>query len=382
MISKLLQTPAVFLPLSRLSLRILPRIFRIGKTVIVTRWQDVAEVLSRDDDFRIEPINKKRIDAVSGSFFLGMDRKPEYFVQRHHGYNAMAAQDWATLPTLIEQNIDCSLKLVGGSCDVIGDVIRPVAIQTAVHIFGIKPDNTDKFATSVQAVFHETFLNLGNDPKVRSKGEAGGKLLTDWTIGEIEKRRKAKKTGTDFLGQLMSQMPVASAQDITNISNGYLVGSIDTTVTTTAHVLYEIISNRKFKASVMADINHDRRFLGWIMEALRRRPHNPVILRQAAHETSLAGKTIKQDSRIFAVTLSAMQDSSVFLNPKLMDPARQLNRYMHFGYGPHVCAGRDLNVMQIPILVKAILKRNPVSVASIISKGPFPDKMTITFGGK
>lgn len=49
---------------------------RFGEFVIVARHANVLEVLHRDLDFLIAPVNEKRIVEVNGPFVLGMeDRK-------------------------------------------------------------------------------------------------------------------------------------------------------------------------------------------------------------------------------------------------------------------------------------------------------------------
>src|SRR5882724_720664 len=47
---------------------------RILSFVIVARHAHVTEVLHRDLDFLIAPVNEKRINEVNGPFVLGMDR--------------------------------------------------------------------------------------------------------------------------------------------------------------------------------------------------------------------------------------------------------------------------------------------------------------------
>ena len=47
---------------------------RVGGKVVVARHADVVEVLHRDLDFRIAPVNETRIDEVDGPFVLGIDR--------------------------------------------------------------------------------------------------------------------------------------------------------------------------------------------------------------------------------------------------------------------------------------------------------------------
>ena len=59
---------------ARFAARYLPPTLSFRNYTLVFRWADVADVLARDGDFRIAPINAKRIEGVSGPFILGMDR--------------------------------------------------------------------------------------------------------------------------------------------------------------------------------------------------------------------------------------------------------------------------------------------------------------------
>src|SRR5262245_25800571 len=77
--------------------RIGPRSIKVGNAVAVFRWADVADVLSRDGDFRIAPINERRITDVSGPFILGMDRSPQLFKQREDIYAALHDSGMAAL---------------------------------------------------------------------------------------------------------------------------------------------------------------------------------------------------------------------------------------------------------------------------------------------
>ena len=55
---------------------------RFGETVIVARHANVLQVLHRDLDFLIAPINEQRIDEVNGPFVLGMDRSTKLVSER------------------------------------------------------------------------------------------------------------------------------------------------------------------------------------------------------------------------------------------------------------------------------------------------------------
>src|SRR5262245_26038781 len=55
---------------------------------VVTKHADVLEVLSHDEDFTVQQIYAAKMERTSGSFFLGMDRGPQY--EREHRLLRMA----------------------------------------------------------------------------------------------------------------------------------------------------------------------------------------------------------------------------------------------------------------------------------------------------
>lgn len=89
----------------------------------------------------------------------------------------------------------------------------------------------------------------------------------------------------------------------------------------------------------------------------------------------LAGATV------VAFTQATMFDPAQFPNPDQLDPKRARKLYRHFGGGLHPCAGRAVNEVQIPELVRRVLKRGIVSANRPPFDGPFIDELVVTFRG-
>jgi hypothetical protein len=70
---------------------------RFGGTVIVARHANVVEVLKRDLDFFIAPVNGKRIVEVNGPFVLGMDRGATLALERGALYQSLMEVDFAPI---------------------------------------------------------------------------------------------------------------------------------------------------------------------------------------------------------------------------------------------------------------------------------------------
>src|SRR5258708_29163841 len=76
---------------------------RFGSKVIVARHAHVSELLARDLEFRIAPVNGARIEAVNGPFVLGMDRCATLAHERRALYQALALVDLGPIRRSVAQ---------------------------------------------------------------------------------------------------------------------------------------------------------------------------------------------------------------------------------------------------------------------------------------
>jgi cytochrome P450 len=375
-------TAPLFCFLARFAARNLPPTVRFRNYLLVSRWADVADVLARDGDFRIAPVNAERIEGVMGPFILGMDRSEALFAQRIAVYDAMNGADFAPVRTILEKEPAEFLTAAAehdGKIDVVNAYARKVAGHVAAALFGISGPSEADLLRVARAVFHETFLNLSNDETIRKTGRAAGQELKAWIAGERERRLTSGDLGKDVLGRLLERerAGVLSDAEVGHVLAGLLVGSIDTTATAVSNIVVEILSDWALAENIRRDLNDRRRLYGWCWEALRRRPHNPVLLREAVEGASIAGEPVPAGTRVVAFTLAAMQDERVFDSPAVLNPDRPPHLYMHFGRSMHQCAGRDVNALQIPALIAALMRFSPSGRVRVKNAGPFPDQFYV-----
>jgi cytochrome P450 len=179
------------------------------------------------------------------------------------------------------------------------------------------------------------------------------------------------------MGALLRKVP--SDDEVRRTLGGMIVGSVDTTASSVAKIVVVLSRDKCLSAAVAADVDRPERLLGWCMEALRLWPHNPILLRQAATPTTLAGVAIHEGDRVVGWTQAAMLDKSAFPDAQRLRPDRPLAAYLHFGGGVHPCAGRAVNAFQVPALVGALVRRGIRSVGPITWAGPFPDHLIVRF---
>jgi cytochrome P450 len=360
---------------AKIAARTLARPFRFGSTVLTARHDQVRELLCRDLDFLIAPINDTKIREVNdGAFILGMDRSERLERERRALYAALEAVDLGRLREGVAADIASVLGAVpaGGRIDVVGGYARPIAARTAQRLFGITGPNERMFMEAVRSVFAHTFLNQADDPAVRARAIRAGAYMAGWFADEIARRRASGQLGDDFMGQLLRQ-GVLDDDGVRRTLGGMLVGSIDTTATCVAKALKVASRDGDLLHAMRRDAHDLHRMDGWVNEALRRWPHNPIVFRKAATNCMLGGRAIKAGDTMIVMTQAAMHDPSVFPKPGHMDPERDRAAYLHMGWGLHPCSGRPVNRFQIPMLVGALLARGMEPVGKVGWVGPFPD---------
>ncbi len=353
--------------------------FRFGNLLIAARHRDVCEVLSRDLDFIIKPVNAERFDEIGYHFILGMDRSAELIGERHALYGALAAVDMTPLKQAVAAEIGTRLATHATSIDIVEDYARPIAAATARGLFGIAPADNALFMDAARAVFDHCFLNLTGDKAVLARAKVAAGLMSGWFDEEIARRRAAGDLGGDMMGQLLT---LGVSDDLTRRTlGGMLVGSIDTTATVVAKVITVMMGDALLLALATRDRGNVERLQGWCQDALRRWPQTPVLGRAVAADATLAGVVAPAGSRVILWTQAAMYDASAFPDPERMRRDRPSVDYLHLGGGLHPCAGRAINAWQIPMLVAGLLERRPTHMGALEWAGPFPAHLPLRLRG-
>jgi cytochrome P450 len=351
---------------------------RLGSRVIVARHCQVLELLARDLDFRIAPINAGRIEAVNGPFILGMDRGDALTRERAALYAALAQVDLASIRAGVAAEAAAKVAATGTEIDVVGGYARPIAAHTARALFGIGGADEAAFIEVARAIFAHTFLNLTNDKTIEKRALIAAGYMRNWFVEEIRHRRADGNLGIDLMGRLLHDQ-VLDDDGVRRTLGGMLVGSIDTTASCVAKIVWVMGRNSELAQRMTEDVDSAERFAGWCREALRLWPHNPIVQRQAVAATTLGDCNIQAGDQVIAWTQAAMRDASAFPEPGILRPDRPETAYLHFGGGLHPCAGRAVNGFQIPLLVAALVRRGVKTVGAVRWAGPFPNHLTLRF---
>lgn len=353
--------------------------FRFLRWVIAARHAQAVEMLERDLDFGIAPVNAVKIGEVNaGPFILGMDRGAVLERERRGLYEALAAIDLDRLRSETQADIETVLAAVpaGGEIDAVAAYARPIAARTARRLFGLHAPSERMLMEAARSVFNHTFINPTDKAAIRERGIRAGVHMKAWIDAEIASRDPADPKH-DLIGRLLAQ-GILDREAIQRTVGGTFVGAIDTTTTVVAKLVKLASRNPDIELGMRRDSDDLHRLYGWCLDAMRLWPHNPAILRSALVDTAIAGAAVRRGDSTIAWTQAAMQDSSIFEDPRRVRPDRDRSIYLHFGGGLHPCAGRALNGFQIPMLIAGLVRRGLARTGSISWAGPFPNRLPVT----
>lgn len=370
-----------------------------GGVVLVTRFRDVEEVLSRNLVFTVKPYQPK-MDPSVGPFMLARDGT--VYNQRDKGIMRALIQQ-ADMPGVRAKVAALAKRAVarGASDDfrleLVSQVTRLVPVQLTGAYFGFPgPDEATMMAWS-RATQHDMFRNPTNDPAVHARNvQAGGEMRT-WLSAFLPDRLQQVRADPgldDVVARMLRLVPPASIgfdfERIMTNTMGLLVGGIETTSAAIVQAIDQLLDRPPVLAQALAAANSadPAAFDAYFWEALRFNPMNPFVGRLSVADYTLAAGTeraaeIKAGSVVLASNASAMHDAAELPAPEDFRTDRPPYHYMHFGYGDHLCLGDQVSLQQAPEIARQILLAGYTTRAAgaagriDMQGGPFPESMTL-----
>ena len=106
-----------------------------------------------------------------------------------------------------------------------------------------------------------------------------------WFETEIDRRRASGELGADMMGALLPHQDDST----TTWSDAPLAACWSAASTrprsTVAKIIAVLAADKRSETRVPHDVDDPARLDGWCWEVLRRWPHNPIVIREAAADT-------------------------------------------------------------------------------------------------
>jgi cytochrome P450 len=366
-------------------------------TALVTRYEDVMEVLSRDGDFEVvyEP---RMLDITGGeNFFLGMQNTPRYTRDVSNMRIAVRRNDVSDIIVpFAARKAGEIVAAAGGRIDVPQDLTLRVPAMLMGDYFGTPGPSEQNMIEWTSIMFWYLFIDLNADPSVDAKAKAAARACRDYLDSAIRDRKQNPSTRDDILNRCLAmqgaKLPGMDDLGIRNNLIGLIIGAIPTTSKAAIQALDQLLDRPDILdgAQRAARADDDRLLASHIFEALRFNPVNPLIYRRAARDAVIASGTLRRrsiakDTMVLAINLSAMFDPLKINWPGQFRVDRPADNYILWGYGLHTCFGAYINQALIPAILKPLMKttglRRAAGAAGRIDTAgtPFPAHLVLEF---
>jgi cytochrome P450 len=382
-------------------LRDLAPIATLGKYAVVSRYDDVREVLANDRDFGVTEIYAARMERTTGAFFLGMEDTPQYRREAEIARRAVRADDAQRIADLVGA---CARDLVeraedrGGAFDAVSEYSRLIPLALVRDYFGVPGPDPETMKGWMRHIFWDLFLNLGDDADVIGKANDASAAMRPYLDSLVGDRKARLSTGAqapdDFVTRLVQQQMADPSVDddlLRRNIGGVIVGAVDTQSKAIAHAVDALLRRPAALESARraARAGDTRAVAAHVWEALRFNPHNSALFRYCRSGAVIAEGTdrrtaIDAGTTVVVLTISAMFDPLRFPQPDEFRTDRPSDDYLHFGHAQHMCFGTRINGIVLPLAVKELLLLDQLRYdddgeGEIEYEGPFPDRMRLRF---
>ena len=357
---------------------------------LITRYEDVTEVLERDWVFQVAYAEKMDKVTNGSNFFLGMQDTEQYTRDVSNMRLTARRED---INDIVKPFVDkTSMEILAasnGKIDVVQELSRVVPTRLIGRYFGTPGWDETEFAEAATNMFQ--YLFYPDDPDVEKKALAGAEQTRNYLDQAIAQRKANRTSNDDVLERCLklqdAGMPGMTDIDIRNNFIGLIIGAIPTTSKCAAVTLNHLFNNPELlvEAQQAARADEDEKLVQFVQESLRLNAFAAGIQRICTEDYVVARGTLRatkipKGTVVLAATQSAMMDWRKIKKPKEFRLDRPAYSYMHFGYGLHTCFGQYINLVQIPAIVKAVLKQNALRrVSDMKVVEPFPVSLEVEF---
>lgn len=323
---------------------------------LVFRYDDVRTVLSDHANFssRFGDMQGSAEHAGPGASLITLD-PPRHTQLRSLVTRAFTPRAVAALEPRIEAITNELLdNVIGtGRMDLVEDLSYPLPVIVIAEMLGIPASDRDQFKHWSDLVVASADQSVGGTMDPASRQASDDMYAYFRTI--ITARRSAPKD--DLISALLAaeiEGEKLSEADVLNFCWLLLVAGNETTTNLISNAVLTFLEHPEALARLRAN---PELLPGAIEEVLRYRSPVQCMFRIAAKDVEIAGKAIKQGSRLLAFIGSANRDEAKFADPDVFLIERDPNPHIAFGMGMHFCLGAPLARLEARVVLSTLLRR-------------------------
>jgi pulcherriminic acid synthase len=334
---------------------------------IVSRYDDVRIALM-SDDFSTEPYWEMN-GVMHGRSVNNMGGR-EHAKTRALVQPALRGKDFEgrTKPIIKKFAAERIAAFAGGGrADLVEHLCQPLPLLVIRGILGL-PDEDHDFFKRVYVDKHDYFYNFHNDPEITRRAFQAVEDFEAYMYRLIgERRARPRPDLVSELARAEVDGQQLSDEDIKSFCSLLLAGGAETTASTMASMLMNLLLNPAQLAAVRADRSLIPRAFA---EAVRFAVPNQIVPRKALKDVELSGGTVRAGDDLMVFHGAANRDATKFDRPDEYDLFRaelagdkdfsNASFHLAFGRGRHFCVG-------------AILARHEAEIATNVLLDALPD---------
>lgn len=346
-------------------------VFSTPGFVLVTRYADALEVLTRGDVFFAHALEARR-RALFGGFSLDEREDPRAAVEASVVRLCVRGEDAEQVAAVAQEAAAAALASgrARGRLEIVTDLAHFVAGRVAAGYFGIGSPEESSLVRWCESIARDVEDNPGGDVDIHEEArsavaELGGYL--DAVIGARRSQRSQGRVPTnDVLGRLLALQDVPDLRieerRLREVMIGLLVASIEPIAASIALALGELIDRPGALQVARAAIELGDELALWtvIREALRFAPPRLTVSRICGQAYTLAKGTanevvLRPGSTVVVALAAAAFDPERVDDPEHFRLGRPEHHDFLFGHGPHACLGRQVAIAAVREGIKPLL---------------------------
>jgi cytochrome P450 len=337
------------------------------KSWVVTRYEDVAA------GFLDRRLSSDRVASVYDSKLGAQEREaraptfsvlsdwmvfkdpPDHSRLRNLVKLAFTPRAVHALEPRIAEIVDDVLDLPArGTVDVVRDIAFPIPAMVIAEMLGVPAEDRDRFRAWSDAASTVIF-EAARDDDDRRRAQDGLVGLSEYLQDLVDRYRAEPADNLiTALVRARDRDDALSEREVVNTCLLLLFGGHETTTNLIANGFLALVEHPDQRALLLEDPS----LVGDAVEELNRFDGPAkMVVRRAAEDVELRGRTIGAGDRVLLVQCAANRDPRRFDDPDRLDLRRAENRHVAFGFGIHYCLGAPLARLEVQTALPRMLAK-------------------------
>ncbi len=245
-----------------------------------------------------------------------------------------------------------------GECEYDHEFAMPLPATAFLALMGLPQAELPRFLRIKDMIIRpQTLLqNPTLEAAQELRKDAGRQIYA--FFGDVIDQR-SKQPGTDMISYLLAteiEGHRLTREDILDVSFLLILAGLDTVTATLGCNMAYLAANPEQRRRIM---ENPASMAGAVEELLRWETPVMAVPRIVKQEVEVHGVKLKKGEMVTLLLGASNVDASEFESPEHVDFARERNKHLAFGGGPHRCLGSHLARMELDVAMQVWHERIP-----------------------